>query len=449
MSEWSNDLADLSARSAVLEAGTLRDRRRPTEAPLLPSSRDLLRQAASAMRHDLRRTLLTMAGMAWGIATVVLLLAYGNGFGQAIQNIFESFGATAVGVFPGRTSLQAGGNKAGMLVRFTHDDVELLRNNVPLCRNVVRMVEKDSTVQNNNRSFTFSAMGLDPAILDIWNLEVDQGRFINDADNMQHGLYAVLGSEARDRLFSGMNALGESIRVDGVTFQVVGVLKPRMQEGDSDINRVVYIPFNSMDVVKNNHYLDGIWLDSAGLDHNKMAKSIKDSLALAHNFKPDDARAVFVFDAQKQLSQFGIMTAMLKLLLGVIGTVTLSIGGIGLMNIMLVSVTQRTREIGVEKALGARRRDILFQFLAESMVITAIGGVIGVILSYVVSVSVGRLTLYSAMAKHAEAGDIRLVVSPMILLVATTILAIVGVISGMVPAMRAANLDPIEALRYE
>jgi len=139
----------------------------------------------------------------------------------------------------------------------------------------------------------------------------------------------------------------------------------------------------------------------------------------------------------------------LKILLGVIGTVTLSIGGIGLMNIMLVSVTQRTREIGVEKALGARRRDILFQFLAEAMLVTAIGGVLGVILSYIVSLSVGRLTLYSAMAKHAEAGDIRLIVSPPILLVAISILAVVGIISGMVPAMRASRLDPIEALRYE
>jgi len=418
-------------------------------APIITSHRDLLRQAASAMRHDLRRTLLTMAGMAWGIATVVLLLAYGNGFATAIQNIFQSFGATAVGVFPGRTSMQAGGNKAGMLVRFTNDDIELMRNNVPLCRNFARMVAKDSNVQNNNRSFTFPVSGIDPSILDIWNLNVAEGRFLNDADNMQHGLVAVLGSEARDRLFSGMTAVGDSIRIDGVTFQVIGVLKPRMQEGDSDDNRVVYLPFNSMDVVKDTHYLDGMWLDSAGLDHDKMAKSIKETLATAHNFKPDDPRAVFVFDAQKQLSQFGIMTAMLKVLLGVIGTVTLSIGGIGLMNIMLVSVTQRTREIGVEKALGARRRDILVQFLSEAMVITLIGGVLGIILSYIVSLSVGRLTLYSAMAKHAEAGDIRLVVSPMILLVATGILAAVGVVSGMVPAMRAANLDPIEALRYE
>src|SRR5438270_3759628 len=395
--------------------------------------RDLFQQAFSAMRHDLRRTLLTMAGMAWGIATVVLLLAYGNGFAQAITNIFESFGATAVGIFPGRTSMQAGGNKAGVLIRFTSDDLELLRNNVPLCRNTSRMVSKDATVQNNNRSFTFPATGLDPSIQEIWNLNVAQGRFFNDADNQQHGLYAVLGSEARDRLFSGMNAVGESIRVNGVTFQVVGVLKPRMQEGDNDDNRVVYLPFNSMDVVKDTHYLDGMWMDSAGLDHARMAKAIKDSLAMAHNFKPDDPRAVFVFDAQKQLSQFGIMTAMLKILLGVIGTVILSIGGIGLMNIMLVSVTQRTREIGVEKALGARKRDILFQFLSEAMVITAIGGVLGIMLSYIVAISVGRLTLYSAMAKHAEAGDIRLIVSPMIVLVATSILAAVGVVSGMVP----------------
>ena len=411
--------------------------------------RDLLEQAYAAMRHDLRKTILTMLGMAWGIATVVLLLAYGEGFGRAITNIFQSFGARAVGVFPGRTSQQAGGNKAGVPVRFTNEDIELLQNVAPLIRHISRQSDKQCSVQYNGRSFDLSVNGVDPPAAAIWNLDIGDGRFLNEEDNLAHVRVAVLGSEAKDKLFSGMEAVGQTVRMNGVSFQVIGVVAPRMQEGDSDINRQIYIPFSTMDVLQDNHYLGGIWLDFEGMDHEKLTRTIRESLALAHNFKADDMRAVFVFDAQKQLAQFNIITMGLKILLTFIGTITLGIGGIGLMNIMLVSVTQRTREIGVEKALGARRKDILFQFLAEAMVITAAGGVLGILLSYLVSFSVGSLTLYSAMAQHAEAGDIRLIVAPKILVIAVTILAFVGVVSGMFPAMRAANLDPIEALRYE
>jgi len=412
-------------------------------------TRDVLREAYSAMRHNRRQTTLTMLGMAWGIATVVLLLAYGNGFGAAIDNIFANFGAKLMGIFPGRTSQQAGGAKAGVQVRLTLEDIDRIANNVPLVRHITPAAFKQANLQNETRSLQLFVEGLNPPGQRIRALDVAEGRFYNEEDVLQRARVAVLGSEAKTKLFSGLFAVGQDVRIDGISFKVVGVLQPKMQEGDDDINRIIYIPFSVMSDLQDIRYLGGIWLDFEGTDYEKVEGAVRQTLAEAHNFKPDDRRAVFIFNSMKRVHEFHIISMGLKVLLAFIGTLTLGIGGVGLMNIMLVSVTQRTREIGVEKALGARKRDILYQFLAEALAITFAGGALGILLAYAVSLSVGRVTLYSALASHAEGGDIRLLIDPATLLVATTILTLVGLISGMLPALKAANLDPIEALRYE
>jgi putative ABC transport system permease protein len=259
----------------------------------------------------------------------------------------------------------------------------------------------------------------------------------------------VIGSEAKEKLFSGRNALGEHIRVDGLSFEVIGVLSAKMQEGNDDINRVVYIPFTTMNDLKDTRYLDSIWFTYQTPKYESLEQTVRTILTVPHKFNQADRQAVRVYNLMTQVHQFEIITLGLKVLMGFIGTLTLGIGGVGLMNIMLVSVTQRTREIGVQKALGAKRRYILMQFLAEALTITFIGGVLGIILAYIVALSVGRLTLYSAFAKNAEAGDIRLIIAPGTLIASTLILGAVGLVSGMVPAFRASRLDPIEALRHE
>ena len=412
--------------------------------------RDLLAEAYNAMRHNRRRTALTMLGMAWGIATVCMLLAYGDGFGRACENIFASFGTKMMFIVPGRTSMQAGGDKAGTQVRLTLDDIDMLSANIPQITRISPSSGKTSTIQYESRSFDFDLLGEYPITSYIRALTMDQGRFYNGEDEGQRARVAVIGPEAKEKLFSGRNAIGERIRIDGISFEVIGIYTAKMQGGDgNDINRLIFIPYSTLGDVMDTHYLGSFLISYETNEFEQLEQNIRNAIADQHRYNPADRRALMVYNLMIQLHQFQIITIGLKILLAFIGTLTLGIGGVGLMNIMLVSVSQRTREIGVEKALGARRRHIFFQFLAEALAITLMGGVFGIILAYAVALSVGRLTLYSAMAKHAEAGDIRLMINPMTLLVAVVILVAVGLVSGMLPAIRASRLDPIEALRYE
>ncbi len=412
--------------------------------------RDLLTESYNAMRHNRRRTALTMLGMAWGIATVCMLLAYGDGFGRACENIFASFGTKMMFIVPGRTSMQAGADKAGKKIQLTLDDIDLLSANVPQITHITPSNGKTAKIQYESRSFDFDLVGEYPITSYIRAITMDQGRWYNGQDEAQRARVTVIGPEAKEKLFSGRDAIGEHIRIDGVSFEVIGVYTGKMQAGDgNNINRLIFIPYSTLGDLMDTHYLGSFLVNYETNEFEHLEQNIRNVIADQHKYNPSDRRALMVFNLMVQLHQFQIITIGLKVLLGFIGTLTLGIGGVGLMNIMLVSVTQRTREIGVEKALGARRRHIFLQFLAEALAITMMGGIFGIILAYGVSFSVGRLTLYSAMAKNAEAGDIRLMINPMTLLIAIVILVGVGLVSGMLPAIRASRLDPIEALRYE
>src|SRR5581483_9225796 len=253
--------------------------------------RDLLSEAYTAMRHNRRRTMLTMLGMAWGIATVVILLAFGSGFEAAINVIFSSFGTDWIGVFPGRTSLQSGGAKAGSEVRLKLADVEALRNEVPMLKGITPLFDKPNgvTVQHDTRSFTnLFVTGVYPVYQRIRHFEVAEGRGLGERDELEHARVVVIGDIAKKKLFSGEQAVGQTVRINGVTFQVVGMWEHKVQGGDDNDNNMVVMPFSTMGDLYNTEYLTGIALDYEGNNHAQVTRIVRGIMAAHHNFRPDD-----------------------------------------------------------------------------------------------------------------------------------------------------------------
>ncbi len=272
--------------------------------------KDILGQAWEAMIYNRRRTMITMIGMAWGIATVVLLLAYGAGFARAIQSIFAQWGVNHIEVYGGRTSEQAGADKAGVRVRLTQDDVDRIWNSVPGITSITPALFGNYTVTNDLHTYTWSVNGVNPQGLDILVLDPAEGRLFNGLEEQQRAHVCVIGSDAKTKLFSGGYAIGESIRINGIMFTVVGVLTPKMVEGENNINTSIWIPFSTMGDLKDSTYLDGIWFNYRG-DNEVVERNLRNTLAAAHHFRPSDHRAIFVANLQSQLHQFAIVTIAL------------------------------------------------------------------------------------------------------------------------------------------
>ncbi len=411
----------------------------------------LFTEAWKSLRFHARRSILTMLGIAWGIATVVLLLSYGTGLERTVLSALESFGTKVIYLFPGRTSQQAGGERAGKQIRLQIADMEAVASGVPLVRAVSPLFSGTFRVSYGSRAQDFKVNGVYPVLARIRRIEISEGRWLGESDQLGHARVAVIGSDVKHRLFSGRPAVGEAIRIGGMSFDVIGVLLRKVQDTDEPDSLQIYMPFSAMGQLRDTRYLSSIAVEaeSAGA-HEQVVRQIRQRLGERLGFRASDRRAIWVWDVVNTLDEVGIITGSLKVLLAFIGALTLTIGGVGVMNIMLVSVMQRTREIGTQKSLGARRRHILAQFLAEALLITFAGGLLGMAFAYGLTAMLGPLPLWSAIyGEQARDGDIVLHIAWPTLAVSTAILTLVGLAAGLWPAIRAARLNPVEALRYE
>ncbi len=404
--------------------------------------KELIAEALDTLRVNKLRTFLAILGIVIGIGSVIALISLGQGSQAAVSNQIESLGANLLTVTPGsqRSGFVQGG--AGSATTLTLEDAEAILTS-PTVTDVVNVSPEYSrraqvTTPGKNTNTTIS--GVASVYSAIHKISISEGVFITDSDNIRQAKVAVLGPTTVSNLFgTGVDPLGQSVRIQGQSFKVVGITVSKGGAGFGNQDDVIYVPLSTAQhVLFGATSLTSIAVEAKSSDVMVAAQDQVGYVLLDRHKIGSPTNADFTIISQNDiLSTVSTVTGTFTALLSGIAAISLVVGGIGIMNIMLVTVTERTREIGLRKALGAKKKDIIYQFLIESIILTFAGGVIGMLIGVLISIIISKLV---SIPFAVSAGSIALAIG---------VSASIGIIFGWYPARKAANLQPIEALRYE